>query len=350
MQNDKVAISLFSGAGGLDTGFEKAGYKIIWANEFDHDAACTWRANRPFDADVMREGDIADNISELARYSGTVDIIFGGPPCQSFSVAGKMDPDDARGKLIFTFLDAVKIVKPKAFIMENVKALGALKKWESVRQKYIEQAKALGYNVGYFIFHTPDFGVPQNRDRVVFVGVKGGDPQLFLQEMNKLKSHAPTAREVLLSVGKYGSVDNPGTCSAAITLAKSPVMRKSPYAGMLVNGAGRPVNLDGLPPTLPATMGGNKTPIVDQRALEHKGQTNWFADYHKKIVAGMCIPATTVIPDFVRRLTLKEAAAIQTFPSDYKFCGARNKQYRQIGNAVPSLFAYKVAQAMYSVF
>ena len=344
--NKRTAISLFSGAGGLDVGFENAGFQIVFANDSDHDAACTWRANRPLNKNAMREGDIADRLSELTQYRGIVDILFGGPPCQGFSVAGKMDPTDSRSELIFTFLNAVKIVKPSAFVMENVKALGTLEKWASIRSRYLSFAQSLGYNVDFFIFHTADYGVPQNRDRVIFVGVRNGDPKLFIKEMVKLKGQAPTAREVLLSAGKFGTEENPSTCSATITLAKSPVMRKSPYAGMLVNGTGRPVNLEGLPPTLPATMGGNKTPIVDQQALENDKRENWFVEYHKKIVAGECIPATVEIPKYIRRLTLKEAAAIQTFPPNYKFCGARNKQYRQIGNAVPSLFAFKVARAM----
>lgn len=346
----KIAISLFSGAGGLDIGFEKAGFQIVFANEFDHDAVSTWCANRPSSSQVMREGNILEILPELEQYRGTVDVLFGGPPCQGFSVAGKMDPNDARSELIFTFLKAVQLVEPKFFVMENVKALGTLEKWAGVRSRYLSQAAELGYSVGQSIFHTADFGVPQKRDRVVFVGVKDGDPQSFFKEMKKLTCPAPTSREVLHSVGAFGTPQNPDTCAATITLAKSPIMRKSPYAGMLVNGAGRPVDMEGLPPTLPATMGGNKTPIVDQRALENDEIENWFAEYHKKIVADKCMPATLEIPDFIRRLTLKEAAAIQTFPPNYVFCGARNKQYRQIGNAVPSLFAYKVAKAMCAAY
>ena len=95
----KKAISLLSGAGGLDIGFEKAGFQIVLSNEFDHDAACTWRANRAENCNAMREGDIAEILPELARYRGTVDVLFGGPPCQGFSVAGKMDPNDSRSKL-----------------------------------------------------------------------------------------------------------------------------------------------------------------------------------------------------------------------------------------------------------
>ncbi len=340
------AISLFSGAGGLDVGFERAGFHIVYANEFDPDAASTWRANRQGNSNAMHEGDINDILPELEEYRDTIDIMFGGPPCQGFSVAGKMDPQDKRSELIFTFLKAVEIVKPHFFVMENVKALGTLDKWANVRTKYLTRAKGLGYSVAYSVFHTPDFGVPQNRDRVIFVGVKDGNPNLFFEEMNRMMCVAPSARDVLNSVGKYGTPENPITCAASVTLAKSPVIRKSPYAGMLVNGAGRPVNLNGLPPTLPATMGGNKTPIVDQYALEDSEKTNWFEEYHRKIVAGECKPATIPIPHYIRRLSLKEAAAIQTFPKGYVFCGAKNKQYRQIGNAVPSLFAFKVAKAL----
>lgn len=345
-----TAVSLFSGAGGLDAGFEKAGFQIVYANEFDHDAACTWRVNRPLYSQVMHEGDISVLLPELGQYKGTIDVLFGGPPCQGFSVAGKMDPNDERSELIFTFLKAVQLVRPKFFVMENVKALGTLEKWASVRNRYISMATELGYSVGYAVFHTAEYGVPQKRDRVIFIGVQNGSPTAFFKEMEKLKCPPPTARQVLLSVGEFGSPENPDTCAATITLAKKPIMRKSPYAGMLVNGAGRPVDMDGLPPTLPATMGGNKTPIVDQRALNNCEVENWFSEYHKKIVAGKCMPATIEIPKYVRRLTLKEAAAIQTFPKDYVFCGARNKQYRQIGNAVPTLFAYKVAKALCTAY
>ncbi len=340
------AISLFSGAGGLDVGFDRAGFCTVFANEFDHDAAETWRLNRPDNAGAMAEGDIAEHIDELNQFADTIDVLFAGPPCQGFSVAGKMDPNDDRSKLVWTCLDAIERVRPRVFIIENVAALGKLEKWSNVRENIVRRAKKAGYDVAYQVWHTPDFGVPQNRDRVIFVGVLGGDASQFQGAMRHHEAKAPTAREVLLSVGAYGSESNPKTCTANVTLATNPVMRVSPYAGMLVNGAGRPVCLDGLPPTLPATMGGNKTPIVDQRALEDSSQANWFEGYHAGIVSGEIDPAKASTPDYLRRLTIREAAAIQTFPEDYVFSGAKTKQYRQIGNAVPSLFAEAVARSV----
>ena len=123
-------------------------------------------------------------------------------------------------------------------------------------------------------------------------------------------------------------------------------MRRSPYAGMLVNGAGRPIDLDGIAPTLPASMGGNKTPIVDEAALNDPSKENWFVGYHAGLADGTLVPCSVEVPDTVRRLTIRECALIQTFPRDYEFRGPRSKQYKQIGNAVPCLFAKAVAESV----
>lgn len=344
-----TAISLFSGAGGLDVGFELSGYSILFANEFDHDAANTWRINRPESAHVMVEGDIINHLGDLASFSDSnIDVVFGGPPCQGFSVAGKMDPQDERSKLVWVFMDVVEIVRPKVFVMENVAALGQLAKWSKVREGILSRGSELGYDVSFKVHHTPDYGVPENRDRVIFVGVRSdiGSTDFFYNQLTKHLSDYKTAREVILSAGKYGSKENPQTCTANVTLALHPVLRKSPYAGMLVNGAGRPINLNGIAPTLPASMGGNKTPIVDEVSLHNERVSNWFETYHSKIINGTALPDSTIVPDTIRRLTIKECAAIQTFPFDYRFSGRKTKQYKQIGNAVPCRFAEAVARSV----
>ena len=166
-----TAISLFSGAGGLDVGFERAGFDTVFANEFDHDAAEAWRINRPGKSCVMVEGDINDHIQDVSVLKG-VDIVFGGPPCQGFSVAGKMNPNDVRSQLVWSFLNVVDLTCPKVFIMENVAALGKLEKWKSVRENFLNRGRSLGYDMSFRIHHTPDSGVPENRDRVIFIGVQ----------------------------------------------------------------------------------------------------------------------------------------------------------------------------------
>lgn len=342
------SISLFSGAGGLDIGFERAGFETLLASEFDHDAADTWRANRPASR-AMVEGDVTEHTGDISALEGEVDVVFGGPPCQGFSVAGKMDPTDARSTLIWTFLDAVDATQPRVFVMENVAALARLARWEGVRERYRKRVAAMGYDLDMHVWRTSDFGVPQKRERVIFIGVRsdvGASAEDFETAMARHTAKPPAARDVLLSAGRYGTPENPQTCTANVTLAAHPVLRRSPYAGMLVNGAGRPIDLDGLPPTLPATMGGNKTPIVDESALENPSRENWFASYHAGLVAGTTSPETARVPDSMRRLTIREAALVQTFPPDYVFCGPRTKRYRQIGNAVPCLFAEAVATSV----
>ncbi len=346
-----TSISLFSGAGGLDVGFENAGFETLFANEFDHDAAEAWRINRPTKATVMIEGDIKDHIKELSKFAN-VDVLFGGPPCQGFSVAGKMDPNDERSKMVWMFMDAVKKSRPKTFVMENVAALGILEKWKKIRDEIVAQGNKLGYNVSFRVHHTSDYGVPENRDRVIFIGIRKdiGKSDLFYKELEKFIVAPKSARDAILSAGLYGSKENPQTCTAKVSLANHPIMRKSAYAGMLVNGAGRPINLDGIAPTLPASMGGNKTPIVDEIALHDKNIPNWFETYHKKLKNGKTTPLKTKIPSTIRRLTIKECAAIQTFPLEYKFSGQKTKQYKQIGNAVPCHFAEAIAQSLRNAF
>lgn len=351
--NGLNAISLFSGAGGLDVGFERAGYTTVWANEFDHDAATAWKANRPDNAEAMVEGDINEHITDLSKFVGKVDIIFGGPPCQGFSVAGKMNPDDERSTLVWSFLKAVETVRPRVFLIENVAALARLEKWRPVRDGIVERADELGYDCTWRVHLASDYGVPEKRERVIFIGVKKDSSHAASEVYEALKAYEKkpaVLRDVLASVGPYGSKKNPQTCTSHISLAKAPVMRRSPYAGMLVNGAGRPMDLDGVAPTLPASMGGNKTPIVDQAALEDASRTNWFVGYHGRLGRGETEPEKESVPSSCRRLTIAEAAAIQTFPNGYEFAGRKTKQYRQIGNAVPCGLAEAMARAVYDSF
>lgn len=342
-----TAISLFTGAGGMDIGFERAGVKILFSNEIVKEAADTYIANHP-GANMVND-DINNIVNQLDTFHG-IDLVFGGPPCQGFSVAGKMNPDDNRSKLIFTFLDVVEKVQPKAFVMENVKALGALEKWEPIRKKYLDRTRALGYMCMPFILNATEYGVPQKRERVFFIGIKGNRDPFFEHHMRNCieqqKMPAPYIRDLLKDLGRAGTEKNPSTCTAKITFATHPIMRKSPYAGMYFNGQGRPMNIDGYSNTLPASMGGNKTPFIDEDYLYGDADSDWVVNYHKGLMDGSITPAFKEAPSRLRRITIKEAARIQTFPDNYIFCGNKGRIYTQIGNAVPCKMAGAVAKAV----
>lgn len=345
-----TAVSLFSGAGGMDVGFESAGVQVLVANEMMKEAAETYRENHPV-TKVIND-DVNKVLSSFSSYIG-VDLVFGGPPCQGFSVAGKMNPDDKRSRLIFSYLDVVEKVRPRAFVMENVKALATLDKWSEVRKRYFEKAKKIGYVCFPFVLNATEFGVSQKRERVFFIGIPEGkflQNPFFEKEMSDFiseqKVKAPNIKTLLKNLGKAGTSKNPSTCTAKITFATHPVMRKPPYAGMYFNGQGRPINIDGYANTLPASMGGNKTPFVDEEYLYGGADSDWVVDYHKGLMDGTITPVFEEAPKRLRRITINEAKRIQSFPDDYKFSGGKGMIYTQIGNAVPCKLARAVARAV----
>ncbi|MBR1479259.1 MAG: restriction endonuclease, SacI family, partial [Lachnospiraceae bacterium] len=346
MGKDIRAISLFSGAGGLDIGAIHAGVHIVWANDAMKEACETYRLNI---GNHIVCGDVNQHIEEIKRFSD-IDLVIGGPPCQGFSVAGKMDAEDKRSQLVWTYAKIVSIVKPKAFIMENVKALAEISRWKNVREQLLKTFRKEGYAVNYVVLNASDFNVPQARERVFFVGFRDKNdmvPNLELM-MEPYKASSPSVGEILKQMDKAGSGNNKGLCNAKITLAKKPVLRNSAYSGMLFNGMGRPLDLDGYSATLPASMGGNKTPIVDEKAL-YEGQKPWVEHYFELISSDSSNIGKFKVPTYLRRLTLQEAARLQTFPDSYVFSGPQSTAFTQIGNAVPCNLAEAVCKMVIDV-
>jgi DNA (cytosine-5)-methyltransferase 1 len=329
-------VSLYSGAGGLDIGFAASGFYPVWANDIDADAVATY--NGYLGRLLGHEASCGDIRREALPERGSAAVLIGGPPCQGFSVAGKMDPNDPRSRHVWDFLGVVKHVQPRAFVMENVMGLATNRRWAKLREALLHTAKhEMGYATILIALRASHFGVPQNRERMFLVGVKDGEPSRppTITERNQ-----PTVREVLESLPPFGLPGNDTRCVAKVTPAKKPVLRRSPYAGMLFNGQGRPLNLDAPAPTLPASMGGNRTPIIDQEQLENGGEC-WVVGYHKRLWTGRT-PCKR-IPKRLRRLTLEECAAIQTFPRDVQWSGRLGSKFKQVGNAVPPRLAFHVA-------
>jgi DNA (cytosine-5)-methyltransferase 1 len=328
-------VSLYSGAGGLDLGFIEAGFEPLWANDFDPDAVETYCRNIGAHIDV---GDVDEVIDIDRLISLEPDVVIGGPPCQGFSVAGHMRPDDPRSKHVSRFLDVVEALSPQAFVMENVAALALNKRWESLIEGLEARARELGFNVRAFVLDASQYEVPQRRHRMFLVGIKGAEP---IEPARTTEKATQTVRDALAGLPKLGSPGNGSLCTARVTPARRPVLRRSPFAGMLFNGKGRPLDLERPASTLPASMGGNRTPIVDQWQLDGRADQSWVIRYHSRLMAGK--PPVKHVPKRMRRLTVEEAAALQTFPPLWEFSGRLSAQYRQIGNAVPPRLAYHVA-------
>lgn len=326
-------VSLYSGAGGLDLGFQRAAFDLQWAIDFDRHAVQTYNRN-------IADHAICGDVLEHAPPAGLrPDVLIGGPPCQGFSVIGQMNPADQRSQHVFHFLDVVRDVAPRAFVMENVKALAVSERWADIRVGLLRQAKALGYKAEIFVLNASHYGVPQARERMFLIGYRDGKP---VEPRPTTAVRPPTVREALSVLPRVGKPGNDGVCTARVVPARVPVMRPSAYKGsLLFNGSGRPLELDGAAKTLPASMGGNATPILDQDELDH-GATPWVVEYHARLLAGK--PPLTRAPKRMRRITVQEAAVLQTFPASWDFQGPQGARYRQIGNAVPPSLAHEVAR------
>ena len=336
-----TVVSLFSGAGGMDLGFVKAGYDITYANDNEKYACMTYRDNL---GHHIHEGPITEvNLDDIPES----DVIIGGPPCQGFSVAGRMSPDDERSQLVYDFADVVVAKKPRSFVMENVDHLGKSPRFAVTREALIQRFTEAGYTIDERILLASDYGVPQRRKRYFLIGVldavEGLD--IFPPPCPGLEK---TSREVLSDFFPPGEPGNERTINARITTAATPVMRKSPYSGMLFNGLGRPVDLDRPVQTLAATFGGNKTPIVDEWALRGAKKANASScgmrgwNYGGKNRP----PQFGQAPSRLRRLTVDESVTLQGFPADYVLHGPTSALFRQLGNAVPPGLAKAVAEQL----
>lgn len=331
-----TAISLYSGAGGLDVGFQRAGIDVRWAIDSDSHAVATYTAQ------VGTHAVCGDVLTTPPPAGLRPDVVIGGPPCQGFSVIGRMDPADPRSRHVEHFLDVVARFRPRAFVMENVKALAMNPRWAAMRARLIARATVLGYQHETFVLNAQDYGVAQARERMFFIGLLGDRPKRPPATTARVPR---TVREALRELPSVGEPGNDGVCRARIVPARRPVMRPSAYRGsLLFNGSGRPLSLDGPSRTLPASMGGNATPIIDQEELE-RGASPWVVAYHQRLLQGG--RPLRRVPKRLRRITVQEAAAIQSFPLGWQFHGPRGAQYRQVGNAVPPNLAEAVARVVY---
>lgn len=340
-------VSLYSGAGGLDLGFITAGFTPVFSNDINPDATKTYEAAMELIAKKSGKslghrvvtGDIRE-VEELPA-RGSAELVVGGPPCQGFSVAGKMDPNDPRSRHVFDFLAIVERVQPRAFVMENVKALAKNKRWAGTIADIRKKAEGIGYKTYLKVLNSADYGVPQTRERMFLIGFKDHDVE-YEYPLPTVKKWVGVA-EALSELPPLGEPGNDQTCKARVTPAKNPVLRPSPFAGMLFNGQGRPMDMEKPAPTLPASMGGNRTPIVDQEAFV-SGASQWVEEYHEALMCGGGV--IDEVPSRLRRISVQEAAVIQSFPKDMPWQGSQCSRYRQIGNAVPPKMAYEVAKSV----
>lgn len=307
-------LSLFSGCGGLDLGFEEAGCETVVAVDNDPEACKTLRFNRP-EWGVF-EGDIRDFVPDDRNY----DLVIGGPPCQGFSSAGKGDPGDPRNFLWKEYMRVVEAVRPRAIVLENVSALTHKKNGDHLAG-IMDSLTAQGYDFDYGVLNAADFGSPQARRRLVVIGVRGA--KATLPKPTHEGRHA-TVGETLMGLERnYSQEWN----HVPPKHAPHVVERWNRLAPGETDPNYRRARLDAAKPSTTIRAGGGLGPNGDH-----------LAGFHPPIH-----------PTLPRQLTVREAAKIQSFPDSWIFKGSKTAQGRQVGNAVPVALAAAIARHVVSL-
>ena len=324
-------VSLFSGCGGLDLGFEQIGFNRVWANDFDKDAQAVFRLNLgEIDGRDIRDVP-ADEIPEC-------DIVLAGFPCQPFSNAGnRKGVHDSRGMLYQECLRIVEAKKPSVFLFENVKGLMSSKYVDGRRlvDVIVSDLDTIGYNVTYKVVNASDYGVPQNRQRLIMVGIRK-DYGLYFQFPPVEEQRNLTLRYILdIPADVPNQVDWPLSPQALSMISHIPQ-----------GGSWKDVPYEQLPPRFKR--------IRDNMQRYHS--PNFYRRFSMDEINGTITASAQpencgiIHPIHNRRYTIREVARIQTFPDDFIFIDDSMKNitamYKVIGNAVPVKLANTIAKAI----
>lgn len=345
------AIDLFAGCGGLSKGFMDAGFNIIVGVDNDQAALNTFALNH--NGAVAMKADLSkqETFDEIKKIAGEreIDVVIAGPPCQGFSLTGPRNFDDERNKLYLAVIEIVKQYQPKAFIIENVPGMATLYEGQ-IKDEILKRFRKLGYNIDCKILCAADYGVPQIRKRLIFMGVR--------KDIGE-----PSFPEPTFSKGNYR------TCRDAISDLPS---LEFDLGSDELEYTSKPITeyqklMRGNSTTLHNHLGTNHTQMVkDTIALvpeggNYKDLPEGWGESRKFHMAWTRLdgnsPARTVDTGhrnlfhytYNRIPTVRESARIQSFPDDFIFTGTKTQQSRQVGNAVPPLLGQALGLALMNI-
>lgn len=339
LENQITVFDLFCGAGGLSEGFRQAGFKIIAGIDNDNDALTTF-SNNFLEASAV-SSDLSRSFCYRELLIQNVDVVIGGPPCQGFSVAGKRLGNDPRNVLYRAFIGLISSLNPSAVVVENVPTILSLQQGEMAKA-IVRDFGSLGYHTEVFTLTAADYGVPQNRRRTFFVGLKNG-----------LRFHIPAPTTAFTRI------------TAEMAISDLPLLDISP-GGEVLQYTTEPVN------EYQREMRVGSEAIYNHWAVQHKQKTidtirlvpdggnykdlpEHLRDTRKVHIAwtrmGSRKPCFTIDAGHNhyfhykadRVPTVRECARIQSFPDYFRFYGKKTSQFRQVGNAVPPLLARAIA-------
>lgn len=349
-------IDLFAGVGGLSYGFaHNSAFKIIMANEIDSDISQAYKLNHPT---VEMINDDIRNITEekLSQFTkDRIDIIVGGPPCQSYSTLGKRQMD-ARAHLFEEYCRILNIIKPKVFIFENVSGLLSMQNGqliETIKYKFA----SLGYNLKIQLLDAANYGVPQHRERVILVGVLGENtfeyPKITHGDKDGLLPFS-TVEDAFSDLPILKSGEESKYYATEPQNKLQEFYRKN---SLYIEENEAPKNGDHLIKIMEALPDGGSKEDLPEDIRPKSGYGNTYAKmWWKKpaptVTRNFGTPSSSrcIHPRDSRAMTTREGARLQTFPDDYKFYGSRSTKNLEIGNAVPPYLSIALAQEVLKLF
>lgn len=349
MKNFTV-VDLFSGAGGLSRGFFDAGYNVVLGVDFDDMALKTFKENHG-DSEAMKLDLFNhDNIKEIVNFVENknikVDVLVGGPPCQGFSLAGDRNENDKRNSLYSAMVKTAKVLKPKAVVIENVP--GMLKLYEGKGAKrIIDDFTELGYNMNAQVLYAPDYGVPQIRKRVFFVGLLNSEEKFKFPDKMLSPNEYITCEQAIGDLpaleGIYGEEVQEYPSKPLTEYQEK--MRKN--STKLYNNIGTIHDEKTLKFLSMIPEGKNYKALPKEYEGIYKYHEA-LTRYHSQK------PSLTINTGhrshfhykWNRIPTVRESARLQSFPDDFIFYGNKSQQYKQVGNAVPPLLGFCVANKL----
>lgn len=335
-------LDLFCGCGGLSYGFRSAGYNVVVGVDNDEQALATFQLNHEGTKTIC--ADITTiHKADIDKLTGNqkIDVIIGGPPCQGMSLSGPRRFDDPRNKLYLSYIRLVEEIKPRAFVIENVPGLLSLFNGQ-IKTNIVKRLTNLGYHVNYDIMCAADYGVPQMRRRVVFVGLKGRNFEFPVGGQTQITcsmalDDLPPLEDSLGS--EIQQYSKPCTCEYQKLMRKNSQSVKNHVAAAHSERVKRIIAL--------VPDGGNYKDLPEIYRESRNFHVAWTRFNSQK-------PAPTIDTGhrhhfhyrYNRVPTVRECARLQSFPDDFVFLGNKTQQFRQVGNAVPPLMAQAIAEKL----
>lgn len=371
-----IAVDLFAGAGGMTLGFEQAGFDVLAAVEFDPIHACVHEYNFPFWTTICKN--VTAITGKEIRSSSAIgdrdiDVVFGGPPCQGFSLMGKRNLEDERNSLIDRFVGLVLELRPKFFVMENVRGI-TIGKAQKILAKAIARLQHQGYQVeeDYQILNAANYGVPQNRHRLFLIGSRcglslPGYPKPTTQPAN-LKSSSltpsqlpptPTVQQALQDLPEVNEYPELEYRDWVVAKYSQPSAYGSKLRNLILleDDYSYPREYD--PRLLTCSRRTKHTPQTIKRfAATSPGKSDRVSHFYRLDLSGLCSTLRSgtasnrgaytsprpIHPTVPRCITVREAARLHSYPDWFRFHATKWHGFRQIGNSVPPLLAKAVAQ------